>query len=127
MPLVNIELARGKAVEYRQAIAGEVYRAMRETIQVPENDLFVILSEHDPENLIYDRQYLGMQRSDDLVIVRITLLRGRTGAAKRALFRRIAERLEQSPGIRGDDLLVALVENGVEDWSFGKGEAQYAR
>jgi 4-oxalocrotonate tautomerase len=125
MPLVRIELKRGKPVEYRRALADGVYRAMRESINVPENDLFVVVSEHDADNLIYDRHYLGIERSDNFVAVQITLRRGRTAEAKQALYRLIAQHLSDEPGVRPADVLVTLVENGVEDWSFGNGEAQY--
>ena len=127
MPLVRIELRRGKSPDYRKAIADGVYEAMRETIQVPPDDRFEIVSEHDGAGFIYDRQYLGIERSDDFVVVQITLRRGRTTDAKQALYRRITERLRESPGIRSEDVLITLVENGPDDWSFGKGEAQYVK
>jgi 4-oxalocrotonate tautomerase len=127
MPLVRIELKRGKPVAYRRALADGVYRAMRESINVPENDLFMVVSEHDADNLIYDRHYLGIERSDDFVAVQIALRRGRTPEAKQALYRLIAQNLASDPGVRPADVLVTLVENGLEDWSFGNGEAQYLR
>ena len=127
MPLVRIELVRGKSPEYRKAIADGVYKAMRETIQVPENDRFEIISEHDAANFVYDRRYLGIDRSEHFVVIQIVLRRGRTTEAKQALYRRIAERLQESPGIRAEDVFVTLVENGLEDWSFGKGQAQYVK
>ena len=127
MPLVRIELQRGKSAEYRRAIADGVYEAMRETINVPDKDRFEIISEHEPGNLIYDRTYLGIERSEDFVVVQIALRRGRSTEAKQALYRRIAERLRGSPGIRAQDLFITLVENGLEDWSFGNGEAQYVK
>jgi 4-oxalocrotonate tautomerase len=127
MPLVRIELRRGKSPDYRKAIADGIYEAMRETIQIPPDDRFEIVSEHDAAGFIYDRHYLGIERSDDFVVVQITLRRGRTTEAKQALYRRITERLREAPGIRSEDVLITLVENGADDWSFGKGEAQYVK
>jgi 4-oxalocrotonate tautomerase len=57
--------------------------------------------------------------------VQIALRRGRTPEAKQALYRLIAQHLSSDPGVRPADVLVTLVENGLEDWSFGNGEAQY--
>jgi 4-oxalocrotonate tautomerase len=125
MPLVRIELLRGKSAEYRKALADAVYEAMRETIQVPENDRFEIVTEHDRANFIYDRHYLGIERSDDFVVVQIALRRGRTTEAKQALYHRITERLSEALGIAPADVLITLVENGLDDWSFGNGIAQY--
>jgi len=125
MPLVRIELRRGKPPEYRRTLAEEVYEAMRDAIKIPENDKFVVVSEHGPEDFVYDRHYLGIDRTDDFVTVQIALRRGRTVEAKQALYRRITERLEQALAIRPADVLITLVENGAEDWSFGNGVAQY--
>jgi 4-oxalocrotonate tautomerase len=127
MPLVRIDLRRGRPREYRQALADGVYEAMREAIGIPENDRFVLLSEHDAEDLSYDRHYLGIERGDDFVSVQITLRRGRSVEAKQALYRNITERLSRSPGVLPADVLITLVENGPEDWSFGNGVAQYVK
>lgn len=125
MPLVNIWLREGETVEYRKAIADGVHRAMVETIGVPEQDRFQIITEHDEAGLVYDPSYLGIHRTDEVVFIRITLGRGRTTEQKKALYATIAERLAQNPGVRPEDVLINLVENSLEDWSFGSGEAQY--
>ena len=127
MPLVRIELRQGKSADYKRAIADGVYEAMRETIQIPDGDRFEIVSEHAASDFLYDRHYLGIERSDDFVVVQIALRRGRTTEAKQALYRRIAERLRAAPGIEARDVFVTLVENGVDDWSFGDGIAQYVK
>lgn len=127
MPLVRIELKRGKTADYRRALADGVYEAMREAIGIPENDRFIVINEHDADNLSYDRHYLGIERSDDLVIIQIALRKGRAVEAKQALYRAIAERLQRAPGVRPADVFVTLVENGPEDWSFGDGVAQYVK
>jgi 4-oxalocrotonate tautomerase len=127
MPLVRIELRRGKPPEYRRALADGVYEAMRDAINIPDNDRFIVISEHDPDNLSYDRHYLGIERSDDFVAVQIALRSGRSVEAKQTLYRRITERLAAAPGVRPADVFVTLVENGPEDWSFGNGIAQYVK
>ena len=77
-----------------------------------------------PEGLIYDRTYLGIQRSDKIVLVQITISTGRKPQQKRKLFQRMAEILAESPGLKPQDLVINLVEVAWENWSFGKGEAQ---
>jgi len=127
MPLVRIELRRGKPPEYRRALADGVYEAMREAINIPENDRFIIVSEHDASNLSYDRHYMGIERGDDFVAIQISLRRGRSVELKQALYRSITEKLAASPGVLKSDVLITLVENGAEDWSFGDGIAQYVK
>jgi phenylpyruvate tautomerase PptA (4-oxalocrotonate tautomerase family) len=126
MPLLHISLRAGKSEAYRQAIFDGVYRAMRETFNVPEDDQFMTITEHDAANFRYGASYLGIARSDDLVFIQISAMNTRTAEQKKALFRRIAELLGESPGIRPGDVFVNLVEGAKENWSLGNGLAQYA-
>jgi 4-oxalocrotonate tautomerase len=126
MPLVRIALIKGKPQSYKNAIAESIHRALMETISVPALDRFQLFSEHDRADLIYDPEYLGIKRSDGIVLIQITISSGRTLAQKRSLFARIAELLQQGPGIRKEDVFINLLEVAKENWSFGNGEAQYA-
>ena len=125
MPLVRISVRAGTPPARRRAIADAVHRALTETMTVPADDRFQIVTEHDSNGLFYDRHYLGIERSDDVVMIQITLRRGRSVAVKRALYRRLAERLHEAAGVRPQDVFVSLVENDLPDWSFGDGIAQY--
>jgi len=126
MPLTHISLRAGKPEAYRRAIMDSLYRAMRETFDVPEDDQFMTVSEHDASNFRYGASYLGIVRGDDLVLIQITVNNTRSVEQKKALFRRIAELLGDSPGLRPQDVFVNLVEVVKENWSFGHGLAQYA-
>jgi 4-oxalocrotonate tautomerase len=127
MPLTLVSLRRGKPAAYRKAILEGLYQAMRETFNVPEGDRFMIVTEHDQDDFVYGADYLGIQRSDDLVIVQITVSNTRNVTQKQKLYRRIVERLTESPGLRPEDIFINLVEVLPENWSFGHGEAQYVR
>lgn len=125
MPLVRISLLRGKSRAYRNAIAENVYQALRERFNVPEDDRFMVITEHDPEELIFSRSYMGVARTDDFVLIQLTVSNTRTQAQKNALYARIVERLQQDPGIAPDDVMISLVEGDKGNWSFGQGLAQY--
>jgi 4-oxalocrotonate tautomerase len=127
MPLVRISLREGKSEEYKKALADGVHRAIVEGADVPIEDRFQIITEHPAGGLIYDPTYLGIKRSDDIVMVQITLSTGRKLAQKRKLMKRMAEILEENPGLRPPDLMINLVEVAWENWSFGNGEAQYTK
>jgi 4-oxalocrotonate tautomerase len=127
MPLSRIFLRKGKSPATKQAILDGVYLAMRETFDVPENDRFMVVSEHEPENFDYDPGYLDIKRSDDLVIIQLTVSNTRPRAQKQALYRRIVERLSDKPGLRPEDIFINLVEVLPENWSFGLGVAQYVK
>lgn len=125
MPLVRVSLLRGKPRPYRAAILENIYQAMRETFNVPENDRFMVLTEHDPEELVFSRNYMGIDRSDDFVLIQLTISNTRTQEQKNALFARIVERLGKDPGVRPEDVMISLVEGDKGNWSFGHGLAQY--
>lgn len=126
MPLVRISLREGKPAAYRRAIGDAVHRAMVEAVNAPPLDRFQVITEHPADGLIYDPAYLGIERTDDVVFVQITLNAGRTVEQKKALYARIAELLAEDPGVRPQDVLINLVEVARENWSFGNGVAQYA-
>jgi len=126
MPLTHVSLRAGKPAAYKQAIFDNLYRAMRETFNVPEDDQFMTVTEHDAAGFRYGASYLGITRSDDLVLIQLTVSNTRSVEQKKALFQRIAQLLGESPGIRPEDIFVNLVEVEKENWSFGHGLAQYA-
>lgn len=127
MPLVRIDVREGKPREYRRAIGAAVYDTMVEVLGVPKDDRFQVIAEHAPEDLVADPAYLGIPRSADCVLIQITLNTGRTVEMKRAFYARLAEELGRRIGLRPEDVFVSLVEVARENWSFGLGEAQYAR
>ncbi|WP_240232497.1 tautomerase family protein [Devosia lacusdianchii] len=126
MPLTRISLRKGKSPEYCQTLMEQIYLALRETFDVPDEDRFVTISEHGSEHFDFSANYLGIQRTDDLVIIQITANNTRTVEKKRALYAKIVERLVASLGMRPQDVLISIVEVAKENWSFGNGEAQYA-
>lgn len=126
MPLTRIALKRGKSAAYRKAVLDGVYKAVREAFDVPEDDRFMLVTEHGDQDFIYGSHYLGVERSDDLVIIELTVSNTRSVEQKKALFKRIVDRLAANPGLRPEDVLINLVEVAKENWSFGNGAAQYA-
>lgn len=125
VPLSHVSLRRGKSAVYKKAIMDGVYRAMRETFDVPDGDRFMVISEHDEDSFFYEANYLDIPRSDNLVIIQITANNTRTVVQKKALYARICELLVENPGLRSEDVLISIVEAAKENWSFGNGMAQY--
>ena len=126
MPLVQIHLRKGQPVEFRRKAGEIVYQTMMDTINVPPKDNFHIITEHDENSLIYDPEYLNVQRTDGILIIQITLNEGRTTELKKSFYKQLAERLHAGLGIRMEDVFISLVEVKKENWSFGNGIAQYA-
>ena len=125
MPLIHINLRAGKPETYRQAIFDGLYRAMREVLNVPEDDQFMTMTEHEAANFRTGTAY-GVARSADVVYIQLTVFDTRTAQQKKALFKRTAELLGKDPGIRPEDVFVNVLESAKENWSVGHGVAQFA-
>ncbi len=126
MPFVRIDAVQGKPADYLKTVGEVVYEAMRQTLNVPENDRFQVMAEHPAERLIIDKSYLGIQRTGDCVFIQVTLNEGRSVEMKRAFYKTVADGLHERLQQRREDVFISLVEVKKENWSFGNGEAQYA-
>ena len=127
MPRVRMSFMKGKPEGFGKKAGEIVYRAMVDTINVPEKDHFQIITEHDDNSLLYDPSYLDIPRTDGIIFIQIILNEGRSVDLKKKLYQTIAEQLNRKLGIRGEDVLINLVEVKKENWSFGNGIAQYAQ
>ena len=125
MPLVRIDLLEGQPEKYRTQIGQVVYQAMLDVLSVPKNDRFQIITEHPKAGLQFDREYLGVHRSDDCIFLQITLNSGRSIELKQRFYKAIADGLHVGVKLRREDVFINLVEVPKENWSFGNGEAQY--
>lgn len=124
MPFVRIDLPKGPT-GFAEKASEAVHRALVEALGIPEGDRFQVLTEHEPGLLSADRSFLGVDRSENVVLVEITLVAGRSVPLKKALYAAIADRLAEV-GVRREDVLICLNEVRAEDFSFGEGKAQYA-
>ena len=127
MPLVNISLLKGKSREHIRAIANGVHEALKEAYKVPEQDRFQLIRQYDRDDFIYDSDYLGIHRSDDVVFIHIVAGNWRDTATKQILYKAIADRLTQSPGLRREDIQIVITANERDEWSFGNGVASYVK
>ncbi len=126
MPLARIDVPRGKTAAFRRIVGDVVYESMLDTLKVPPNDRFQVISEHDAQDLLLDPSYLGIRRSSSCIVVQVTLNEGRSVEQKQAFYLAVANGLHERAGLRREDIVISLVEVRKENWSFGNGEAQYA-
>lgn len=124
MPVVKISLLEGVHGSTR-VIADAIHQALVESIGIPSEDRFQIISELSPKNLIFDRSFADVTRSQDFVMIEISLAAGRSTETKVHLYEAIAHRLTETCDISADDVFVSLHEVGVADFSLGAGRAQF--
>jgi phenylpyruvate tautomerase PptA (4-oxalocrotonate tautomerase family) len=127
MPLAHISLLKGKSAAHIRAIADGVQQALVETYNVPADDRFQLIHQHEADEFIFDADYLGIHRSSDVVFIHITAGKWRDTPTKQSFYKRLAQVLAENPGLRPQDVQVILSPNDRDDWSFGNGLASYVK
>jgi phenylpyruvate tautomerase PptA (4-oxalocrotonate tautomerase family) len=124
MPLVKIYAPKTKSAQELRRISDGVQDALVAHANVPANSRFYLFIRLERDEIVADPSYGGVARSENLIVIEITLNAGRTVEVKKALYAGIASRLE-SAGVRPDDVVISLIEVTKENWSFGGGRATY--
>jgi phenylpyruvate tautomerase PptA (4-oxalocrotonate tautomerase family) len=122
MPFARIDLLKGKTPEYRATVADIVYRGIVDVLKAPDGDRFIVINEQTPENLIYDKHFLGFDRSPDFLLIQVFSTVGNKQETKVVFFRYIADELKSKLSVRPDDIMINTVFVDRADWSFGNGE-----
>jgi phenylpyruvate tautomerase PptA (4-oxalocrotonate tautomerase family) len=125
MPFVRIDLSNKHPEGFSQQVGDIVYAAMRQTINVPENDKFQVITRHEGNELVAPANYLGIDYSGEIIFIQVTLNTGRTTEMKKAFYKEICDGLVEKLKVRPQDIVINLVEVDKENWSFGNGEMQY--
>lgn len=126
MPITQVSILEGKSETYRCVVADSVCDALHQAFGVPEDDRFVTIVEHQAANFVYSPKSMGIVRSADVLIFRVTANRGRSVDQKKAFYSRLASLLNERLSILPEDVFISLVEVEQENWSFGSGVAQLA-
>jgi phenylpyruvate tautomerase PptA (4-oxalocrotonate tautomerase family) len=124
MPLIRIDVIEGRSEAEIKALLDAAHRAMLAAFNVPPRDRYQIVQQHPRAHMIVEDTGLGIERSDKVVVVQVTT-RPRKKKLKEAFYRLLCEELEQACGLAPSDVMVTMVENSDEDWSFGHGHAQF--
>lgn len=124
MPLLKFDVLKGRTEEEIRSLLDAAHEAMVEAFDVPDSDRYQSLTQHNPGELILRDTGLGYTRSDRVVLLTV-VSRPRTKAQKQDFYALLARRLKEKCGLSPDDLMVSLVENHDEDWSFGCGRAEF--
>ena len=124
MPLLRFDLIEGRTDDEMKTLLDAAHRAMLEAFKVPARDRYQIVHEHAPSRMIVEDTGLDIPRTNKVVFLQMTS-RPRKREQKEAFYRLLCEELEKSCGIAPSDVVVSIVENSDEDWSFGLGRGQF--
>lgn len=121
MPYARISLLKGKSSEYIKALSDSVHQSLVEAFEVPADDRFQVIHQHERGELIFDTHYMGGPRSDDYVLICVTAGRLRSTQVKQSFYKCVVRLLRNSPGIRPEDVMVVINTTQADEWSFGSG------
>ncbi|HBQ35131.1 MAG TPA: tautomerase family protein [Ochrobactrum anthropi] len=124
MPLLRIDVIKGRSKSEVDTLLQAIHGAMVESFQVPVRDRYQVLTEHEPSHLILEDTGLGFERSDKRVLIQMTT-RPRSREMKERFYARVVDYLGKRSGIPSEDIAIACVDNEDVDWSFGYGRAQF--
>lgn len=122
MPFIRTSVHKDTPPEQRKAIVDGIHQALVDGIGMPADELFNLVSDYDEQQFFFSRTFNGYNRSDRVVVVEITMRRGRSDAMKRALYANIASNLEKNAGVAPNDVFIFTHENDYSDWSVGGGK-----
>jgi len=125
MPFVRIDLSKKHPETFAQQVGEIVYGALRQHLNVPEDDKFQVITKHDSNELVTPKSYLGIEYSEGIIFIQVTLNEGRTTEMKKVFYKAICDGVVEKLKVRPQDIIINLIEVNKENWSFGNGEMQY--
>jgi phenylpyruvate tautomerase PptA (4-oxalocrotonate tautomerase family) len=127
MPLAKIHVVEGRYDEARIAkVSGAIQAALMNTLRVPPDDFYQLIFEFPKSRFLHTASFVGMHYTDDLIILDVTFIQGRSQEMRLALLKDLNTRIAAAANSSPDDLMITLYEVPGENISFGQGEAQRA-
>jgi hypothetical protein len=127
MPLAKIHIVEGRYDDVRIGkVSDAIQAALMNTLHVPPEDFYQLIFEFPSKRFLHTPSFVGMHYTDDLIILDVTFIQGRSKQTRLALLKDINNRVTAAAGISPDDLMITLYEVPGENISFGQGEAQRA-
>jgi phenylpyruvate tautomerase PptA (4-oxalocrotonate tautomerase family) len=121
MPFVRTAVPHGTDPARKRSIVRGIHDALVEGIEMPTDELFNLVTEYRDGEFFFDRSFNGISRSDEMIVVEITMRRGRSDAMKRSLYAAITRNLETNSAVSPRDVFIFMHENDYSDWSVGNG------
>lgn len=124
MPLIKLDMIKGREKEEIKSILDITYNVMLDAFQAPKGDKYLIVNQHEDYEMEILDTGLGIERTDNVIVFTI-VSRPRTKEQKTTFYKNLVNTLHDKVGIRKEDIMISLVENTDENWSFFNGEAQF--
>jgi phenylpyruvate tautomerase PptA (4-oxalocrotonate tautomerase family) len=127
MPVAKIHVAEGRYDEARlEKVSQAIQAALMNTLGIPPDDFFQLIFEFPRHRFKHTGSFVGMQYTDDLILLDVTFIQGRPKEKRLRLLKDLNQRVSEAAKISPDDLVISIYEAPGENFSFGRGEAQRA-
>ena len=122
MPFIHTYVHKDTPQIARERIVNGIHQALVAAIGIPDDELFNMVHEYAANQFFCSRTFNGMARTERVVVIEITMRRGRSDAMKRELYEAIARNLASEAGVAPNDIFIFTHENDYSDWSVGNGK-----
>ena len=113
MPLVKINLIKGKSPEYKKNVFDCVHQGLIEALGISDWDRFQRIIEFDLTDF-----EAPAEKSDNFMIIELTLFPGRTKEQKKAAIEIITAKLVTALSIAPEDVFIIISEPPFENWGM---------
>lgn len=117
MPLVKIEILKGKNSEYKKALLNGVHQALVDCFKIPDDDRMQRLYELEKEDF-----EISSNKTENFILIELTIFKGRSLEAKKSLYKAMVDNLEKALGIKRTDVLIVINEPSLENWGVAGGK-----
>jgi 4-oxalocrotonate tautomerase family enzyme len=117
MPLVKVEILKGKSQEYKKALLDGIHQALVDTLHVPEDDRIQRLYELEKDNF-----EIPPYKTDNFILIEMSIFKGRSYEAKKNLYKAVVDNLEKALRIKRTDVLIVIHEPPLENWGTAGGK-----
>lgn len=113
MPLVRVDMIKGKDKEYKKTLLECIHEGLVESIGIEDWDRFQRIVEIDREDF-----ETAPGKTDNFMIIEITMFPGRTKEQKKALIEHVTAKLVERLSIAATDVFIVINEPADENWGM---------
>jgi hypothetical protein len=124
MPVVKVHVLKSRSLQEIDVLLDTIHAVIVDSFGVPQRDRYQILHEHEASHVRVLDTGLHIPRTEKFVLLEI-ISRPRSRAAKEAFYSDLTRELEIRCKIEPSDVMITMLNNSDEDWSFGFGRAQF--
>ena len=113
MPLVRVDMIKGKSPEYKKTLLDCVHSGLMESIGIEDWDRFQRIVEIPQEDF-----EIPSGKTENFMIIEITMFPGRTKEQKKAVIETITGNIVSKLSIPPTDVFIVINEPANENWGM---------